>query len=323
KIKCLGIIISYSNYELLTLRHRLAEAGKKIQQVCQRWAFPLNQLDIFEAGMLTSFAQCLTSQAAHVTHVTTADLLKLHKLQDPVDKIRRMKGRITKLRKRSRAVADAAADVALHSHILIDLDRILQEAQALPVATQATLAPAHHCHICQAAFDTEHGLRMHTSKMHRDSLSRLLLENGSAVIDLDRHSPPTAAWPAAPTAETWSNKRRRHEEPGPSSAHVSQSPSELDKQRQESVATALRLYANPQEAGIKLLLPPFMDITDNPFTHCPTENMATCCLRSKWAPFAVFGQLLDGLPSESMQDSRHSSPSIDQPSNYKSIFFGA
>ena len=128
--------------------------------------------------MLTSFAQCLTSQAAHVTHVTTADLLKLHKLQDPVDKIRRMKGRITKLRKRSRAVADAAADVALHSHILIDLDRILQEAQALPVATQATLAPAHHCHICQAAFDTEHGLRMHTSKMHRDSLSRLLLENG-------------------------------------------------------------------------------------------------------------------------------------------------
>ena len=33
QIKYLGIIISYSNYELLTLRHRLAEAGKKIQQV--------------------------------------------------------------------------------------------------------------------------------------------------------------------------------------------------------------------------------------------------------------------------------------------------
>ena len=33
KIKYLGIIISYSNYELLTLRHRLAEASKKIQQV--------------------------------------------------------------------------------------------------------------------------------------------------------------------------------------------------------------------------------------------------------------------------------------------------
>ncbi|CAE7749231.1 unnamed protein product [Symbiodinium necroappetens] len=49
--------------------------------------------------------------------------------------------------------------------------------------------------------------------------------------------------------------------------------------------------------------------------------MATCCLHSKWAPFGVFGQLLDGLPS--MQDSRHSSPSIDQPSDYKSIFFGA
>ena len=47
--------------------------------------------------------------------------------------------------------------------------------------------------------------------------------------------------------------------PGPSSAHTSKGQSELDKQRQESVATALQLYANPQEAGIKLLLPPLMD----------------------------------------------------------------
>ena len=124
------------------------------------------------------YAQKLRSvlnQPAHITHVTTADLLKLHKLQDPVEKIiRRMKGRIARLRKRSRAVAAAAADVALHSHILIDLDRILQEAQALPVATPATLEPAHRCHICQAAFDTAHGLRMHTAKLHRDSLSRFI-----------------------------------------------------------------------------------------------------------------------------------------------------
>ena len=117
----------------------------------------------------------MLNQPAHVTHVTTEDLLKLHKLQDPVDKIiRRMKGRIAKLRKRSRTVADATADVALHSHILIDLDHILQEAQALPAATQATMQPAYNCHICQAAFDTEHGLRMHTSKMHRDTLSRFI-----------------------------------------------------------------------------------------------------------------------------------------------------
>ena len=80
-----------------------------------------------------------------------ADLLRLHKLQDPVDKIiRRMKGRIAKLRKRSRSVTEAAADVTLHSHILIDLDRILQEAQAIPAATQTTQAPAYDCHICQA-----------------------------------------------------------------------------------------------------------------------------------------------------------------------------
>ena len=144
--------------------------------------------------------------------------------------------------------------------------------------------------------------------------------SGREVIDLDQPT-TSAALPTAPDAETWSNKRRRKEAPCPSSTHTNQPLSELDKQRQESVATALQLYSNPKEAGTKLLLPSTMDLTDNPFTHCPTEQMATSCLHSKWAPFAIFGQLLDGLPS--MQDSRHSSPSIDQPPDYKSIFFGA
>ena len=203
-IKYLGIIISYSNFELLTLRHRLAEAGKKIQLVRKyiynrRIASPAARLRVWfatvwataatglpEVGLSPESARVLRgwyaqklrsvlNQPAHITHVTAADLLKLHKLQDPVEKIiRRMKGRIARLRKRSRDVAAAAADVALHSHILIDLDRILQEAQALPEATPATLEPAHRCHICQAAFDTAHGLRMHTAKLHRDSLSRFI-----------------------------------------------------------------------------------------------------------------------------------------------------
>ncbi|CAE7416550.1 RXLR78, partial [Symbiodinium sp. KB8] len=204
KIKHLGIIISYANYEMFTLRHRLAEAGKKIQQVRRyiynrRIASPTARLRVWfatvwatavtglpEVGLSPESARHLRgwyahkirsvlNQPAHVTHVTTADLLKLHKLQDPVDKIiRRMKGRIAKLRKRSRTVADAAADVALHSHILIDLDNILREAQEIPAATPATLQPAHHCHVCRAAFDTEHGLRMHISKMHRDTLTRFI-----------------------------------------------------------------------------------------------------------------------------------------------------
>ena len=203
-IKYLGIIISYSNYELLTLRHRLAEAGKKIQLVRKyiynrRVASPAARLRVWfatvwatavtglpEAGLSPESARLLCgwyaqklrsvlNQPAHVTHVTTADLLRLHKLQDSVEKIiQRMKGRIAKLRKRSRSVTEAAADVTLHSHILIDLDRILQEAQAIPAAPQATQAPAYDCHICQAAFDTAHGLHMHTAKMHRDSLSRFI-----------------------------------------------------------------------------------------------------------------------------------------------------
>ncbi|CAE7556515.1 unnamed protein product, partial [Symbiodinium necroappetens] len=76
-------------------------------------------------------------------------------------------------------------------------------------------------------------------------------------------------------------------------------------------------------------LPRKDDMRNQSLQHCsstPTRkklalSLATSCLHSKWAPFGVFGQLLDGLPT--MQDSRHSSPSIDQPSDYKSIFFGA
>ena len=142
--------------------------------------------------------------------------------------------------------------------------------------------------------------------------------SGHEIIDLDHSA--SEALPTVSDAETWSNKRRRRDTPRPSSSPAGQPLSELDKQRQESVATALQLYSNPEE-GIKLLLPSAMDLTDNPFTHCPTERLATSCLHSQWVPFAIFGRLLDGLPS--MQDSRHSSPSIDQPSDYKSIFFGA
>ena len=142
--------------------------------------------------------------------------------------------------------------------------------------------------------------------------------SGHEIIDLDDSS---AALPIDPDAETRSTKRRRKETPRPRSLSVGQPLSEMDKQRLESVATALQLYSNPEEAGIKLLPPYAMDLTDNPFTHCPTEQLATCCLHAQWAPFAIFSRLLDGLPS--MQDSRHSSPSIAQPSDYKSIFFGA
>ena len=145
------------------------------------------------------------------------------------------------------------------------------------------------------------------------------VSSGREIIDLD--SSDSAALPTDPDAETRSTKRRRQETSCPSSLIAGRPLSELDKQRQESVATALQLYSNPEEAGIKLLLPYAMDLTDNPFTHCPTEQLATCCLHAQWAPFAIFSRLLDGLPS--MQDSRHSSPSIAQPSDYKSIFFGA
>ena len=130
------------------------------------------------------------------------------------------------------------------------------------------------------------------------------VSSGREIIVLD--SSDSAALPTDPDAETRSTKRRRQETSCPSSLTAGRPLSELDKQRQESVATALQLYSNPEEAGIKLLLPYAMDLTDNPFTHCPTEQLATSCLHSQWAPFTIFGRLLDGLPS--MQDSRHCVP---------------
>lgn len=138
------------------------------------------------------------------------------------------------------------------------------------------------------------------------------------AIDLDGSS---AALPTDSDEGTRSAKRRRMQLQRSRSQSVGQPLSATDKQRLESVATALKLYSNPEQAGIKLMIPPAMDLTDNPFTHCPTEQLATSCLHSQWAPFEIFGRLLDGLPS--MQDSRHSSPSIDQPQDYRSIFFGA
>ena len=95
--------------------------------------------------------------------------------------------------------------------------------------------------------------------------------SGHEVIDLDH--PASAALPTDSDAETRSIKRRRKDAPRPSLSSAGQPLSTLDKQRQESVATALQLYSNPKEAGIKLLLPSAMDLTDNPFTHCPTEQL--------------------------------------------------
>ena len=82
--------------------------------------------------------------------------------------------------------------------------------------------------------------------------------SGHAIIDLDHSA--SAALPTDLEAETWSTKRRRKETPRPNSVSADQPLSELDKQRQESVATALQLYSNPEEAGIKLLLPSAMDL---------------------------------------------------------------
>ena len=82
---------------------------------------------------------------------------------------------------------------------------------------------------------------------------------------------PTSAQP-----ETRSTKRPRQEEPGPSSSQPSLTQSLLDRQRQESIVTALQLHVNPQEAGIKLLLPPLLWTTPSPCAPLRTWRHSAC-----------------------------------------------
>ena len=111
QIKYLGMMISYANFEMLMLRHRLAEANKKIQQV-RRYIYnrciasPAARLRAWFAtvwatavtgipevgltpesarhlgGWYASKIRSVLNQPAHVTHVTTADLFAHHKLKE-------------------------------------------------------------------------------------------------------------------------------------------------------------------------------------------------------------------------------------------------
>ena len=105
---------------------------------------------------------------------------------------------------------------------------------------------------------------------------------------------------------------------GPGSSQVQPSPSSLERQRQLGPAA---LCQPPKRLASSSCSLSSWTWRTNPLTLCPTETLATQCLHCKWAPFSVFGQLLDSLPST--QDQRHTSPSIIQAQDHKSIFFGA
>ena len=114
QVKYLGIQITYGSLEYQTLRYRIAEAAKKLQQA-RRFVYnagPLARLRVWfttvwatlatglpEVGLTEETARLLTgwyarklrsvlNQPAHVSRIPAADLFRLHSIQDPVDKLR-------------------------------------------------------------------------------------------------------------------------------------------------------------------------------------------------------------------------------------------
>ena len=182
-----------------TLRHRISEANQKIQQVRRyvynrRTASPKARLRVWfttvwatvvtglpEVGMTQETAchlrgwyklRSVLNQPANISHIPTADLFSLHKTQDPVRTLEtRMQGRLKKLHKRAATRTDAdPQDVVIQPHILIHLERILKETSSIPRPTPASHHEEHRCMHCATEFASEHGLRMHVAKMHRDTL---------------------------------------------------------------------------------------------------------------------------------------------------------
>ena len=167
--KYLGIIISYGSFEMLTLKHRIAEAAKNVQQVRRfiynrRIASPKARLRVWfttvwatlvtglpEVGLTEDTARQLRgwyafkirsvlNQPAHVSRLPTTDLFALHGILDPVKILDdRMQSRLRKLRTRSNnlpqqtsAPTAGVIDITVHPLLLQSLDDILQELRTLP-----------------------------------------------------------------------------------------------------------------------------------------------------------------------------------------------
>ena len=149
------------------------------------------------------------NQPAHVSRMPTADLFRLHSIQDPVDKLRdRMRSRLRRLNFRGTAhtptqlstITDSrshglallntpgsqtaesqqaaptgeSVDITTLPYLLQDLQDILNEAQNISAPTEASQQPSHGCTHCDARFVSEYGLHMHVTRMHRDKVDRYI-----------------------------------------------------------------------------------------------------------------------------------------------------
>ena len=196
----LGIIISYHNYERLSMDSRIA-AAKKTSSIIHRWIYTrggltlhqkarlwyqcvypclsagvlavgLNQdtLASFDAYCMRSL-RCIYHAPVHLDHVPHHRFLTLHRLKDPLKTLYKL-CKTTLQREQDRHHRLAITDI-LQSWTPDHLQQCMQQielsiqSRRQSVSSLTSVFP-YCCHHCDLQFETQVGLQAHLSKKHHD-----------------------------------------------------------------------------------------------------------------------------------------------------------
>ena len=107
---------------------------------------------------------------AHVSRISTADLCKLHDIQDPVQAV------LSKLRKRLRNLlrkTTRAPDITTSPQVVLVLRDKIHQIETLP-EPEGEKVLSHACQDCGATFETQRGLHLHRTRLHPGSIERFI-----------------------------------------------------------------------------------------------------------------------------------------------------
>ena len=232
-IPYLGIVLSYNNFEMQTLRHRL-RSGDKAQILLHRWlhcdtglttaqrtkiwkqcVLSCSQYGLFAVGMTNTglqhyFRHCLKhlrriyKEPVYITRVTHLEFLELHRLQHPLVHLHRIGLKMYK-----RAV-NRLQNLAIHDILQhLDLDHLTQTLQQIYDLLHScndpllNIYPPHFtCQICGQQFQTQQHLRRHLTIHHAQHGGQLRY---ATVLDTD-HGLPTCIR-CKQCFTTWTNFR--------------------------------------------------------------------------------------------------------------------
>ena len=130
-----------------------------------------------QAGLHTRYTPC-SKNSAHVSHIPTADLFSVHKIQDPVQTlIDRMHARLHKLQSRAARSDQTPSTGQGHSDVTVlpqSRGDHVRGSVTVPSATLESQQKEHHCMHYAATFASQHALHTHVAKMHREMVPRFV-----------------------------------------------------------------------------------------------------------------------------------------------------